>query len=179
MNLSLFPEPSKSGATFSPCGRYRYRLWRRWAPKGKACLFIMLNPSTADEHTNDPTVERCERRARLWGFEALEVVNLFALRSTDPEELYAQEEPVGPTNDGHILEAVLAAGEVICAWGSHGRLRSRAETVKAALQSSGRACYHLGLTIGGEPRHPLYLPYSIEPQPFLNTRNPWPRGSRI
>lgn len=90
--MSLFEQ---SGAAFSPCRRYRYRLWRTWGDAAPA-VFVMLNPSTADEIENDPTVERCERRARAMGFGGLRVANIFSLRSTDPTALYTSDDPVGP-----------------------------------------------------------------------------------
>lgn len=150
-----------SGALFSPCETYRYRLWRRW-DEGACLLFIMLNPSTADEVKNDPTVERCERRARALGYGAVEVVNLFALRSPDPVDLVDSAEagidPVGgQENDRSIIDAVRAAGSVVCAWGAHGSLYGRAEAVKAMIRPHVRQLYVLGLTKGGEPRHPLYI----------------------
>ena len=97
---SLFPE--SSGATFSPCRRYRYTLWRQWDERPPA-TFIMLNPSTADETANDPTVERCQRRAQAMGYGGVRVANIFALRSTDPRALYTAEDPVGPENDHALL----------------------------------------------------------------------------
>ena len=91
------------GALFSPDRVYRYRLWRRWKPEEPALVYVMLNPSTADEIDSDATVTRCIERARRMGYGGIEVVNLFALRSTDPTALYRHEAPVGPENDQHIL----------------------------------------------------------------------------
>jgi len=156
---SLFS--SSGGATFSEDGRYRYRLFRRWAP-GPALLWVMLNPSTADADTNDPTVERCERRAREWGYPAVEVVNLFAWRATDPRDLRLQDDPVGPTNDAAILAAADSAGLILCAWGTHGGLRGRSAQVRQLL--SAEPLYVLSLTRSGEPGHPLYLPYDLKPK---------------
>lgn len=105
------------GAVFSPCEQYRYKLWRIWDKSIPPMVFVMLNPSTADELQNDPTVERCERRARSMGFGGLRVANIFAWRDTDPTALYALNDPVGPDNDAAIQESVLGAGLVVCAWG--------------------------------------------------------------
>jgi len=123
----------------------------------------MLNPSTANEVANDPTVERCERRAREWGYGRLDVVNLFAFRSTDPKALYSLEDPVGPDNDRHILESAASAGRLICAWGVHGALGDRGEKVLDMLHRNGEQPHALAITVGGHPRHPLYLPYSLKP----------------
>lgn len=159
-----------AGARFSPCGTYRYRLWREWADGG-ACCFVMLNPSTADEIANDPTVERCQRRARAWGYGRLDVVNLFALRSTDPRALYPSDERpagdvIGPENDAAIIEATSEARIVICGWGEHGRLDNRGLRVRRMLNRRGIRLHALKLNASGEPAHPLYLPYSIKPVPM-------------
>lgn len=158
--MSLF---EKSGAVFSPCGRYRYRLWRTWGEAAPA-VFVMLNPSTADEIENDPTVERCERRARAMGFGGLRVANIFALRSTDPTALYTCDDPVGPENDAAILESVTGAGLVVCAWGAHGNLYQRGEKVLRLLRATGVPPHYLKLNNDGTPKHPLYVGYDVKPQ---------------
>ena len=152
-----------AGAVFDRTGRYRYRLWRRWAP-GRQVLFVMLNPSTADETTNDPTIRRCAGFARSWGFASLAVVNLFALRATDPARLRAARDPVGCDNDRHIAAAAAAAHAVVVAWGMHGDLHARDRDVLALLAQHRPRC--LGLTRDGHPRHPLYLPARTRSRPF-------------
>ena len=82
---------AESVAVYSPCEAYRYALTRVWNPAGRKALFVMLNPSTATEVQNDPTVERCERRARALGCGAFRVVNIFAYRATDPQVMRALE----------------------------------------------------------------------------------------
>jgi hypothetical protein len=151
-----------SGATFSECKKYRYRLWRKWGDAPPA-VFIMLNPSTADEVDNDPTVERCERRARAMGHGGLRVANIFALRSTDPQVLYTAEDPVGPDNDASILESAKDAGIVICAWGCDGNLNGRGEQVLAMLKQAGIEPHYLVLNKDGTPKHPLYVGYDVQP----------------
>lgn len=154
-----------AGATFSPCRRYRYRLWRFWSD-APPIAFVMLNPSTADEIANDPTVERCERRARAGGYGGVAVVNLFALRSTDPKALYDEADPVGPNNDAAILDVARHAGLVVCAWGRHGRLRDRGPKVLLMLWEAGVTTHCLKRGKDGQPSHPLYLPYALRPMPF-------------
>ena len=129
--------PALSGARFSPCGRYRYLLWRIWDENRPPAVFVMPNPSTADEIKNDPTVERCERRARAMGFGGLRVANIFALRSTDPAALYQHADPVGPDNDAAIIESVAGAGIVVCAWGGHGNLNDRGAAVRVFRRKAG------------------------------------------
>lgn len=152
------------GAAFSECRRYRYRLWRSWSGGVGTLNFLMLNPSTADEVENDPTVERCERRARAWGYQKLIVTNLFAFRSTSPHELKQQADPVGPCNDAAILEAAGEASQVICAWGEHGAHLGRADAVRTLL--ARRPLWALRVNSGGEPSHPLYLPYELNMIPY-------------
>ena len=129
--------------------------------------FVMLNPSTADEVANDPTVERCERRARMWNYGGLIVTNIFAWRSTDPGELRRIDDPVGPDNDQALVESAHRAQLVVCAWGNHGSHRGRSAEVRALLARHGIACHALRVSEKtGEPWHPLYLGYDIQPQPW-------------
>jgi hypothetical protein len=151
-----------SEAVYSECGRYRYLLTRVWAPGPKA-LFVMLNPSTATEAQNDPTVERCERRARALGFGAFRVTNIFAYRATDPRVMRAAADPVGPGNDAAILGSLSWADAVVCAWGNHGLHLDRGREVERMLRASGARLSHLGLTGQGQPRHPLYVGYRQQP----------------
>ena len=156
-----------SEAVYSACERYRYRLTRDWGYGGRL-LFVMLNPSTATELQNDPTVERCERRARALGFGGFAVANIFAWRATDPRVMRAAADPVGPGNDAAIVDLAAAAGQVICAWGSHGAHLDRGAQVRALL--GGRVLHHLGLTLAGQPKHPLYIGYDRQPEPW--SQNP-------
>ena len=152
-----------SVAVYSGCERYRYLLMREWAPAQGRALFIMLNPSTATEVQNDPTVERCERRARTLGFGAFRVCNIFAFRATDPRVMRAAPDPVGPDNDAAILDSLPWADRVICAWGTHGAHLDRGAQVEAMLRASGHALFHLGLSKAGHPKHPLYIGYAVQP----------------
>ena len=152
-----------SVAVYSPCQRYRYSLTRVWDTAGTRATFVMLNPSTATEFQNDPTVERCERRARALGFGAFCVTNIFAFRATDPRVMRAEADPIGPGNDAAIQRAALWAKTVICAWGTHGVHRDRGAHVEHLLRATGQPLMHLGLTQGGTPRHPLYVGYAQAP----------------
>lgn len=168
-------------AVFSPDRQYRYRLTRRWeadllaggshARHGDDLVaFIALNPSTADETADDPTVRRCRGFARAWGFGGFVLVNLFALRATDPRALRAADDPVGAANDCHILHAVAGAARVVPCWGNHGAYRNRSGEVRMLLRRMDRRrlgevlCF--GMTAAVEPRHPLYLPAGQPLRPF-------------
>ena len=156
-----------STAVYSACERYRYALTRVWTPDAPRVLFIMLNPSTATEVQNDPTVERCERRARALGYGGFRVTNIFAWRDTDPRAMRAAPDPVGPGNDAALIEGCSWADAIIAAWGTHGEHLSRGTEVEALLRATGRPVHHLGLTQKGHPKHPLYIPYAQQPEPWI------------
>jgi hypothetical protein len=140
-------------------GAYRYLLTRRWGD-GAAALFVMLNPSTADDAHDDPTLRRCIGFARRWRLDGVEVVNLYALRATDPRDLFAARAPVGPDNDAAIAAAAARAALIVVAWGAHGeRDPDRVARVVELLRAHRLAC--LGVNRGGTPRHPLYVPRAI------------------
>lgn len=155
---------AESVAEYSACEAYRYALTRVWDAAGDKVAFVMLNPSTATEVQNDPTVERCERRARALGFGAFRVVNIFAYRATDPKVMRVQPDPVGPGNDAAILAAAQWADRVVCAWGSHGAHMDRGVAVEAVLRAAGLPLFQLGLTKAGQPKHPLYISYDRQPE---------------
>lgn len=157
---------AQSVAVYSPCEAYRYELTRVWDEGAGRVVFVMLNPSTATEVQNDPTVERCERRARALGFGGFRVVNIFAFRATDPKVMRAQGDPVGPANDAAIVAAAHWGEQVICAWGSHGAHLGRGAVVESLLRATGRPLYQLGLTQAGAPKHPLYIGYAVQPEPW-------------
>lgn len=178
-----------AGATISTCGRYRYRLWREWRlhprpahwdmwtdERGlpvvdgnghqlgtpKSCVFVMLNPSTADGKSDDPTIRRCVGFAKSWGYDRLEVVNIFAYRATNPRDLLAlnhADDPVGWRNEEYVRQVIARhrLGVIVCAWGAHGGHLGQDETMLGWIGSLPR--FALGLTAGGHPRHPLYVPY--------------------
>jgi hypothetical protein len=141
-------------------GEYRYLLWRVW-DDGPRVLFVMLNPSTADETKDDPTIRRCIGFARLWGFAGLEVANIFALRSRDPRLLYTHPEPVGPRNNVVIHRRAKAANRIILAWGNHGRLKQRGDLVMREMFKH-RDVQAFRMTKHGQPEHPLYQPANPE-----------------
>ena len=148
---------ARSRAGFSSCRAYRYTLVREWDRSlGRVC-FCMLNPSTADAQKNDPTVRRTVGFALDWGYGSIEVVNVFALRSTNPRGLYEAIEPVGRGNDAALRRAFRRADRVVAAWGNHAGLGGRSARVRGILHSCGVEALCFGETGAGEPRHPLYV----------------------
>ncbi len=152
-------EELKKWAVFSPCRRWRYELWRQWDGKLPFCMFIGLNPSTADENLDDPTVRRCIRYARDWGYGALCMTNIFAWRDTDPKKMKAQTFPIGKENDNTLSYRAGQAGIVIAAWGTHGAHLGRHRAVMDLLPQ----LHALKVTKDGFPNHPLYLPLDAKP----------------
>jgi len=152
-------------AVLSPCGRYRYCLSRTWEPRKLPLVWIMLNPSTADAEIDDPTIRRCTGFSKREEAGGIEVLNLFALRATDPAALRCADDPVGPDNDQWIREVLTPHSRVICAWGAHGTLFDRAAIVLQWLRNSGLKTQALGLTKEHHPRHPLYVAGN---QPFVD-----------
>ncbi|WP_069301034.1 DUF1643 domain-containing protein [Neptunicoccus sediminis] len=155
---------AESVAVYSDCEAFRYTLTRQWSDAGGHVLFVMLNPSTATEVQNDPTVERCERRARALGFGGFTVCNIFAYRATDPRDMRAAPDPVGPENDAAILAAAKTADRIVCAWGTHGAHLGRGPLMEQLLRAQDKPLYHLGLSKAGHPKHPLYIAYTTQPE---------------
>ena len=153
----------KRTAEISECGRYRYRLGRRWDESRPAVMFVMLNPSTADAIQDDRTISRCIAFARRWGYGGLLVGNLFALRSPDPKALRGSDDPIGPQNDDALLDMAENADLVIAAWGTKGTFLRRNEAVLRLLPTP---IYALKLTMDGHPSHPLYLSSDCKPFPY-------------
>lgn len=178
MQSDLFISVQLKDAIFSECRTYRYLLSRTWDSNGKKIAFIGLNPSTADENIDDPTIRRCIAFAKAWGGGSLWMINLFALRSTDPKQLYSTLDPVGPENNEYLKKIIESSDFVIAAWGNHGSLLSRSDEV---LQMANGKCNALAITKSGMPGHPLYLPKSAIPisyPPATNRAQPNTNESR-
>lgn len=154
----------KGIADFSPDRVYRYTLWRRWGGEANKTYvqFIGLNPSTADETQDDPTVRRCIAFAQKWGYGGMCMTNLFAFRATDPNVMKKADDPIGAENDNWLTWIAHGAGKTIACWGVHGTHNNRASAIKLMLPE----LYCLGLTKEGQPRHPLYLKKETDPMPY-------------
>lgn len=148
-------------AALSPDRVYRYSLSRSWGP-GPAVLFVGLNPSTADEATDDPTIRRCIGFARAWGFDRLHMGNLFAFRATAPAQMLATADPVGPENDRYLVTLANESDLIVAAWGSKGTHLGRDLAIRQMLPG----LHFLRLTRNGQPGHPLYLSKDLRPKPW-------------
>lgn len=148
-----------AGAQYDETRQYRYRLWRNFVAEPRdPCLWIMLNPSTATEYVDDPTVRKCQEFSRRWGHDSCRVVNIFAWRSTNPAILPLLDDPVGPDNDAVIVDEVAQASRIVCAWGNWGWVRDRGRAVRRLIRPY--QTYAFNTTKSGEPIHPLYQPYA-------------------
>jgi hypothetical protein len=168
---------------------YRFALWREWdlshclpydrvsvngfeplplKTAGEFCLFIGLNPSTADERQDDPTIRRCVGFAKKWGYGALCMANLFAFRSTDPQLIQLRPAAAGGyANDNFLRDLACEASLIICGWGTNGKWKGRDAEVISILKKAGAKLFQLGLNRNGSPKHPLYLPADAKPVPYL------------
>ena len=153
-------------ALFSPCGAYRYVLTRNELGGEGKVVFVMLNPSTADAMQDDPTIRRCIRFAKTWGYNHLTVLNIFALRATDPRALFRSNNPVGHRNEAAFREILPGVDKVICAWGNYGIFRGQAVKANEWIEQCNHRPHALDITSKGMPKHPLYIPASKKPFPI-------------
>lgn len=150
------------GAEFSPCRRYRYALWREWDASLPTVVFCGLNPSTADETKDDPTIRRELGYARDWLFGRLVMVNAYAWRDTDRKRMLTVEDPIGPENLATVVHCARQAPLFVAAWGND--IRQRDEWIlRRALRAAGVTIHCLRVTSKGHPEHPLYLPRDLHP----------------
>ncbi|MBM5458536.1 DUF1643 domain-containing protein [Pseudomonas sp. P66] len=163
--LDLFDAPTfpqAAGAILSPCRAYRYALWRSWPGGTGYVCFIGLNPSTADETLDDPTIRKCVAYAKAWGYAGMVMVNVFGFRATKPKDMLAAVDPVGPDNDSFLLQYAGGAAVVVAAWGNHGEHQGRFRSVAAMVPK----LHCLKVTGLGHPSHPLYLKGDLLPIPY-------------
>lgn len=167
MSQLTIDEEVERSAVVSSDKRYRYTLTRRW-DSGPIAAFVMLNPSTADMHVDDPTIRRCVRFAQREKCGQLIVVNLFAWRATNPKILPGIFDPVGYENDSWLngVFRYEAVAVVIAAWGASAFARKRADEVCEMAKAADRSLHCLGRTKGGAPRHPLYVRADVPLEKF-------------
>lgn len=154
---------------FSPCRLYRYTLWRNVSLFGGGLVqFIGLNPSTADENQNDPTVTRCMNFAEDWGYGVMCMTNLFAWRDTDPDKMKAAAEPVGRDNLRWLRDVAMEADLVVCCWGNDGAHQNQSRAFLKSMIDWPKPVklFCLGRTGSDQPKHPLYLKGDLRPIPF-------------
>lgn len=152
----------KKDAILSEDRKYRYVLSRIWDESKSMVMIIGLNPSTADETIDDPTIVRCIDFAKNWGYGGIYMLNLFAFRATLPKDMFSTENPIGDENDKFIEKYSKLSDKVICAWGNDGKYKNRSEKVLSKIENK----YYLKLNQTNEPAHPLYLRKDLIPIQF-------------
>ena len=150
-------------AKLSDCRKYRYALWRTWDDSKPYVMIVGLNPSTADETKDDPTLTRCIKFAKYWGYGGLCMANLFAFRATEPSDMMTSSDPVGLENDSWLSKLSKDAGIVVAAWGNDGSHLCRSSAMKAMLPN----LHCIKMNKSGEPAHPLYLSSNLVPTPMI------------
>lgn len=151
----------EKSAIISECGNYRYELTRKWSDTG-TCVFVGLNPSTADADLDDPTIRRCIGFAKNWGYGKLVMLNAYAYRSTDPKALKTAPYPIGRENNKFLMQWSTKANIIIAAWGTNINIMRQ----HRCMELLGNNVYHLGLTKNNFPKHPLYLSKNTKPNPW-------------
>jgi hypothetical protein len=157
---------SVAGCVLSSCEQYRYALWRIWETAKPLWMMALLNPSTATEEADDPTITRCSIRAQRNGAGGLVVVNAGAIRETDAEKACRAEDPVGPFNYDWIAALIPSCRLHIAGWGPKASRFSGDENLRRLFREAGVPLYALQLNQDGSPRHPLYVSYDAQPFVF-------------
>ena len=156
-HLKLDTLKGTSGATLSKCRKYRYVLWRIWDKSLPTIMFIGLNPSTANETQNDPTILKCIQYCKRWDFGGFYITNLFAYRSSSPDILKKSKKPIGSKNDYWVLKTAKSSEKIVACWGEHGDFKDRDKALKKQFDR----LYCLKVNKSGQPAHPLYLKSSL------------------
>jgi len=146
----------KKGAILSDDRKHRFILTRTWDADRPQVLFIGVNPSTADENNDDPTIRRCIGFAKRWDFGGLMMANLFSIRATDPKEMKASDEPNLEINDLWLKNAATKCSFVVAAWGNHGKHLNRDKEVRELMRVYEVPLFCFGITKSKQPLHPLY-----------------------
>lgn len=153
----LFQQTEQSRMYLSQDGVYRHQLEKWWDDQLPRVCFILLNPSTATNRTDDNTTNKLREYAKLWGYGGYILTNIFDFRATDPYIMYAHSQPCSNENDGFIRDAVIRSKSVVCAWGNHGVHLGRGAAVKAMVFEMKSVVHCFRITKMGQPQHPLYL----------------------
>lgn len=160
---------NNEGAMFSNCRNYRYSLWRIWDYSKPIVMLIGLNPSTANEITNDPTIRRLYKLVYNNGYGGFFMMNLFAWISPYPDSLVTVDDPVGE-NDKWLKVVAGRCHDVCFCWGNFKQATERAEHIKGMFKSA--LCFDQNKN--GSPKHPLYLPAETKMKIFAETQNQQP-----
>lgn len=158
--MTLFD--NNNGAEFSKCRRYRYALWRIWDEVKAPVMFIGLNPSTANEATNDPTIRRVIHFAKAWGHGGVYMLNCFPFVSTNPNDLRTEGNQA--LNDHWLYKCAAKSSRIVFAWGAFSVVRDLGRDIE--LKGMFPQAQALVINADGTPRHPLYVKGDTVPVTF-------------
>lgn len=153
----------KKNAILSEDRKYRYVLSRIWDETKPKVMIIGLNPSTADETEDDPTIGRCISFSKSWGYGGVYMLNLFAFRATQPKDMFNAQNPIGLENNSYIEIYSKKVDKIVCAWGNHGTYKNRGNEIREKFDK----LFYLTLNQTGEPAHPLYLKSELVPKKWI------------
>ena len=153
----------KKSAILSEDRKYRYVLSRIWDETKPKVMIIGLNPSTADETEDDPTIGRCISFSKSWGYGGVYMLNLFAFRATQPKDMFNAQNPIGLENNSYIEIYSKKVDKIVCAWGNHGTYKNRGNEIREKFDK----LFYLKLNQTGEPAHPLYLKSELVPKKWI------------
>ena len=153
----------KKNAILSEDRKYRYVLSRIWDETKPKVMIIGLNPSTADETEDDPTIGRCISFSKSWGYGGVYMLNLFAFRATQPKDMFNAQNPIGLENNSYIEIYSKKVEKIVCAWGNHGTYKNRGNEIREKFDK----LFYLKLNQTGEPAHPLYLKSELVPKKWI------------
>jgi hypothetical protein len=162
--LSFITTAPRNECVFSSCRRYRYSLRRKINDASSVCLWVMANPSIADEFRLDPTLTRCADYTERWGYGEMRVVNVRAWVETDSSKLPPDDIAIGFDNGFHIIKNAIASQLIVCGWGKLGGTAGL--RALQLLRDEGFKPHALKLNQDGSPQHPLYLKSSLKPFPM-------------
>lgn len=149
-------------AHFHPNRKHRYALWRIWDKSRPLVMFIGLNPSTANEGTDDPTIRRVISFAKDWGFGGVYMVNLFSQVTAYPKELRTHSHIEIEHNLDLVKEYARKCNRIVFAWGNFKEAWEIGRRYAEVFENS----YALQINKNGSPKHPLYVRADIEPVKF-------------
>lgn len=131
-------------------------------------LAIGLNPSTATDDDDDPTIHKESKWAIDWGYREYWKANAYGFRATEPTDMFAARDRgidiIGPQNDFHIVKLVdrvrREGGRVLAGWGRHIDDERQRQLAKL-LRGVDVVCCDVNKN--GSPAHPLYKKPAIRP----------------
>jgi hypothetical protein len=168
----MVPSQINRGTKFSPCKKYRLQLWRLWDDQLPIIMFLMLNPSSADAHNDDPTIRRCVNFTKNWGYGGFYIGNLYPLISSKPKLLLESLSVSHSENKLNLDEMAEKCDKIICSWGNF-EIVKKLGIPNDFLVDYKNKLYYISKSKNETPKHPLYLKSSLKLKKYnkLNINN--------